>query len=135
MFFYCKYNFISHKGRTSFQVSILAAVQMMVVWKKNAAGILQAQNSLDLLGQHYVTLLPKSITGHCPTPRGHISLTSPRGLGTDKGRFGILSSHLLREIPTSIVETVYRPEFPQNVLYNWHFLTPNNFSIHLNQIQ
>lgn len=98
MFFYCKYNFISHKGHTSFQVSMVAIVQITVVWKKNAAGILQAQNSFDLLGQHHLTLLPKSITGHCPSPRGHISLTSPSGLGTDKGRFGI---------PTSTVETAY----------------------------
>jgi hypothetical protein len=107
MFFYCKYKFISPKGHTSFQVSLVVVVQMMVVWKKNAAGILQALNSLDLLGQHYLTLLPKSITGHCPTPRGHISLTSPLGC------FGILSSHLLRKISTSTVETAYQPEFPQ----------------------
>lgn len=125
MFIYCKYNFINHKGHTSFQASMVAVVQMMVIWKKNAAGILQAQNSLDLPGQHYLTLLPKSINGHCSTPRGHISLTSPSGLGTDKGCFGILSSHLLRKIPTSTVETAYQPEFPQNFLYNWSiFLRP-----------
>jgi hypothetical protein len=106
---------------------MVAVVQVMVVWKKNTAGILHAQNSLDLPGQHYLTLLPKSITGHCPNPRGHISLTFPSGLGTDKGRFGILSSHLMVKIPTSTVETAYWPEFPEDFLHN--------FSIHLNQIQ
>lgn len=92
---------------------MVAVVQMMVVWKKNTAGILQAQNSLDLPGQHYLTLLPKSITGHCPTPRGHISLTFPSELGTDEGCFGILSSHLMGKIPTSTVETAYLPDFPK----------------------
>lgn len=125
MFIYCKYNFISHKGRTSFQVSIVAVLQMMVIWKKNTACILQAQNSLDLPGQHYLTLLPKSITGHCPTSTHHISFTSPSGLGTDWGCFGIYSSHLLRKIPASTVETAYWPEFPQNFIHNWSiFLHP-----------